>query len=68
MSISSAQVPDSLVLSYIPICLLPRFFDTTPLGLILNRFSADTNIIDQVSAWVTSKFRNNFFQYKLNNI
>ncbi|XP_073862471.1 ATP-binding cassette sub-family C member 9 isoform X3 [Macaca fascicularis] len=24
-----------------------RFFDTTPLGLILNRFSADTNIIDQ---------------------
>uniref|UniRef100_A0A6I8N135 ATP binding cassette subfamily C member 9 n=1 Tax=Ornithorhynchus anatinus TaxID=9258 RepID=A0A6I8N135_ORNAN len=26
-----------------------RFFDTTPLGLILNRFSADTNIIDQGS-------------------
>uniref|UniRef100_A0A8C0FFX1 ATP binding cassette subfamily C member 9 n=1 Tax=Bubo bubo TaxID=30461 RepID=A0A8C0FFX1_BUBBB len=24
-----------------------RFFDMTPLGLILNRFSADTNIIDQ---------------------
>ncbi|XP_029456037.1 ATP-binding cassette sub-family C member 9 isoform X2 [Rhinatrema bivittatum] len=24
-----------------------RFFDTTPVGLILNRFSADTNIIDQ---------------------
>ncbi|XP_069484546.1 ATP-binding cassette sub-family C member 9 isoform X2 [Ambystoma mexicanum] len=24
-----------------------RFFDSTPLGLILNRFSADTNIIDQ---------------------
>lgn len=26
-----------------------RFFDITPLGQILNRFSADTNIIDQVS-------------------
>lgn len=25
-----------------------RFFDITPLGLIINRFSADTNIIDQV--------------------
>lgn len=25
-----------------------RFFDVTPLGQILNRFSADTNIIDQV--------------------
>lgn len=25
-----------------------RFFDITPLGQILNRFSADTNIIDQV--------------------
>ncbi|KAI4797432.1 hypothetical protein KUCAC02_025091 [Chaenocephalus aceratus] len=24
-----------------------RFFDITPLGLIINRFSADTNIIDQ---------------------
>uniref|UniRef100_A0A2K6EBJ9 ATP binding cassette subfamily C member 9 n=1 Tax=Macaca nemestrina TaxID=9545 RepID=A0A2K6EBJ9_MACNE len=35
------------LLSYTSICLLPRFFDTTPLGLILNRFSADTNIIDQ---------------------
>nr|XP_011757510.1 ATP-binding cassette sub-family C member 9 [Macaca nemestrina] len=47
MPISNAQVPNSLVLSYTSICLLPRFFDTTPLGLILNRFSADTNIIDQ---------------------
>lgn len=27
---------------------LLRFFDITPLGQILNRFSADTNIIDQV--------------------
>lgn len=26
-----------------------RFFDITPLGQILNRFSADTNIIDQVN-------------------
>lgn len=25
-----------------------RFFDVTPLGQILNRFSADTNVIDQV--------------------
>lgn len=27
-----------------------RFFDVTPLGQILNRFSADTNIIDQVQS------------------
>lgn len=33
---------------------LNRFFDTTPLGLILNRFSADTNIIDQVDISVYS--------------
>lgn len=27
-----------------------RFFDVTPLGQILNRFSADTNVIDQVGS------------------
>lgn len=31
-----------------------RFFDMTPLGLILNRFSADTNIIDQVDVAIYS--------------
>uniref|UniRef100_A0A8C9FC43 ATP-binding cassette sub-family C member 9 n=1 Tax=Pavo cristatus TaxID=9049 RepID=A0A8C9FC43_PAVCR len=31
-----------------------RFFDMTPLGLILNRFSADTNIIDQVDVSIYS--------------
>lgn len=31
-----------------------RFFDMTPLGLILNRFSADTNIIDQVDISIYS--------------
>lgn len=31
-----------------------RFFDMTPLGLILNRFSADTNIIDQVDVAIHS--------------
>lgn len=31
-----------------------RFFDMTPLGLILNRFSADTNIIDQVDLSICS--------------
>lgn len=30
------------------ISVFVRFFDVTPLGQILNRFSADTNIIDQV--------------------
>ncbi len=32
-----------------------RFFDVTPLGQILNRFSADTNIIDQVSERQTER-------------
>lgn len=30
-----------------------RFFETTPLGSILNRFSADCNTIDQVHKTVT---------------
>lgn len=30
-----------------------RFFETTPLGSILNRFSADCNTIDQVHRTVT---------------
>lgn len=34
--------------------LFNRFFDMTPLGLILNRFSADTNIIDQVDISIHS--------------
>lgn len=34
--------------------LFHRFFDMTPLGLILNRFSADTNIIDQVDVSIYS--------------
>lgn len=35
-------------LFFFHISALVRFFDITPLGQILNRFSADTNIIDQV--------------------
>lgn len=36
-------------------CFPLRFFDITPLGQILNRFSADTNIIDQVRANTVSR-------------
>lgn len=36
------------ILEHLTSCFPLRFFDITPLGQILNRFSADTNIIDQV--------------------
>ena len=32
-----------------------RFFDTTPLGRIINRFSGDTNVIDEV--WINSQWK-----------
>ncbi|XP_077862231.1 ATP-binding cassette sub-family C member 9-like [Saccoglossus kowalevskii] len=39
-----------------------RFFDTTPTGRILNRFSADTQVIDQ-KIWLTmNSFMNSFLQ------
>lgn len=37
-----------LIIYFLHISAFVRFFDVTPLGQILNRFSADTNIIDQV--------------------
>ncbi len=42
-----------------------RFFDVTPLGQILNRFSADTNIIDQVRERQTER---DLFDSRVKNV